>query len=119
MDAGRVGRTRPKIKTVLKTKTNPSILILRPYILFGPWYGRWLKMALTSSGGLEVQILYRTLDGHQVFRQIEEFVCQRDFCLIHLLFISCTLNIQAPYYHVDICYLNQSEVPLLSDQTQL
>ena len=62
-------------------------------------------MALTSSGGLEVQILYRTLDGHQVFRQIEEFACQRDFCLIHLLFISCTLSIQAPYYHADIRYL--------------
>ena len=84
-------------------------------------------MALTSSGGLEVQILCRILDGHQVFRQIEEFVCQRDFGLIHLLFISCTLNIQVPCYHADFSYLNQSKVhfrnhkklfPLLSDQTQ-
>ena len=40
---------------------------------------------LTSSDGLEVQIPYRILDDHRVFRQIEGSVCQRDFYLIHLL----------------------------------
>ena len=90
---------------IITSKSSSQKSIFLNHGRFTRKYGGTVKLGfqlLTSSDDLEVQILYRILDDHQVFRQIEGSVCQRDFYLIHSLFISCTLNIQPPSYHTDV-----------------